>query len=248
MGLPDGIDITAGNAMAPSLDTAGRNAVIASGNVIIRGQLWRCDAPVSTLVPAASAQNRIDRLVIRLNRGATTSPTVVQPVIITGTPSGSPVEPPLTQTPTGLYDIPVCSWTSTSAGAITALVDERQFCIDTWHAVSTPGWSGVLRVKKLPPTWQAVMFDMHLVSGSPTAGGAGSTFGAMPDVTYYPAATQRFPVAVRGSSLADTGSFLGAPAWTFIQPGAGGGIQVILPPFQASVLISIDASASYPTN
>ena len=110
-----------GSAMNPSLDTGGRNAVIADGIAVIKGQLWRCDAPVSTPVPAASAQNRIDRLVLRLTRGASSSPTVVVPTVITGTPSGTPVEPPLTQTPTGIYDIPVFSWTSTSAGAITTL-------------------------------------------------------------------------------------------------------------------------------
>src|SRR5580765_9011023 len=119
------IDASVGNAMNPTLDTGGRNAVIDTGNILIKGQLWRCDAPVSTPIPAASAQNRIDRLVLRLTRGATTSATVIQPVVITGTPSGSPVEPPIVQTPTGIWDIPVSSWLSTSAGAITTLVDER---------------------------------------------------------------------------------------------------------------------------
>jgi hypothetical protein len=243
MGLPDGIDATAANAMAPSLDTGGRNAVIASGNVIVRGQLWRCDAPVSTPIPAASAQNRIDRLVLRLTRAASTSATVVQPVVITGTPSGSPVEPPLVQTPTGLYDIPVCSWTSTSAGAITALADERQFCLDTWHALTSPGWSGVLRVKKAPPTWRAVFVDLHLVSGSVTAGGAGSTFGNLPDPTYYPLSLQRFPVVQRGGFPAGSGSFAGEPAWFFI--GASGGCQVIIPPLTAAVIVSLDVSGFY---
>jgi hypothetical protein len=87
------IDFSVGNAFTPSLDVPGRNAVMADGNIVIKGQLWRCDAPVSTTIPAASAQNRIDRLVLRLTRGAITSPTVVQPFIITGTPSGSRVEP-----------------------------------------------------------------------------------------------------------------------------------------------------------
>ena len=113
-------------SFVPSLDGSGRNAVISAGSALIRGQLWRCDAPVSTPIPAASAQNRIDRLVLRLNRGATTSPTVVQPTVITGTPGSTPAEPPIVQTPTGLWDLPVSSWTSTSAGALSNLVDERQ--------------------------------------------------------------------------------------------------------------------------
>jgi hypothetical protein len=133
LGPPAAIDAAVLNAMTPTLDTGGRNAVIASGNVLIKGQLWRCDAPVSVPIPAASAQNRIDRLVIRLTRGATTSPTVVQPAVVTGTPGTTPVIPALTQTPTGIWEYPVSHWTSTSAGAISGLIDDRLLANDTWH-------------------------------------------------------------------------------------------------------------------
>ena len=119
------IDFSVGNAFLPSFDVPGRNIVIADGSIVIKGQLWRCDAPVSTAIPAASAQNRIDRLVMRLTRGATTSATVIQPFVITGTPSGSPVSPPIVQTSSGIWDYPICSWTSTSAGALSGLTDER---------------------------------------------------------------------------------------------------------------------------
>ena len=88
---------------------------------------------MSTPVPAASAQNRIDRLVLRLTRGASSSSTVVAPLIITGTPSASPVLPGIQQTPTGVWDLPVSHWTSTSAGAITTLVDDRRLTKDSWH-------------------------------------------------------------------------------------------------------------------
>jgi hypothetical protein len=94
---------------------------------VIKGQLWRADASVSTPIPAASAQNRLDILALQLNRGATSSPGVVQPVVITGTPSGSPTLPPLTQTTTGLFQIPICNWTSASSGSLTGLVDQRQY-------------------------------------------------------------------------------------------------------------------------
>jgi len=146
MGAADAaIDGAVGSAMIPSLDTGGRNAVIADGNAAIRGQLWRCDAPVSTAIPAASAQNRIDRLVLRLTRGATTSPTVITPTVIAGTPSGSPVIPPIVQTTTGIYDIPISHWTATSAGALTTLVDDRRLANDQWHdmrPLSASGWLG----------------------------------------------------------------------------------------------------------
>ena len=144
LGFESGIDASVGSAMVPSLDTGGRNAVIADGNALIRGQFWRCDAPVSTPIPAASAQNRIDRLVLQLNRGATSSPGVVTPVVVTGTPSGTPVLPALTQTPTGIWQFPVSHWTSTSAGAITGLIDERFLSNDVWHnVVGDSGWSAL---------------------------------------------------------------------------------------------------------
>jgi hypothetical protein len=124
-GIWDGVD--GSGSFTPSLDTGGRNAVISAGQGVIKGQLWRADASVSTPIPAASAQNRLDRLVLQLNRTASSSPTVVAPVVVTGTPSGSPVLPSLTQNPTGIYQIPISYWTSASSGSLTALVDQRQY-------------------------------------------------------------------------------------------------------------------------
>jgi hypothetical protein len=144
IGKAPAVDASVGSAMVPSLDTGGRNAVIADGNAVIKGMLWRCDAPVSTPIPAASAQNRIDRLVLQLNRGATSSPQVIQPLVVTGTPSGSPVIPNLVQTTSGIWQFPISHWTSTSAGAITGLVDDRMLGNDPWHnVVGDGGWSAI---------------------------------------------------------------------------------------------------------
>jgi hypothetical protein len=163
-GIHDGIDGTQSiGTMTPSLDTSGRNAVIQAGNVVVKGQLWSCSGPISTPIPGASSQNRYDRLVLRLNRGATTAPTVIQPTVITGAPASSPVEPPLVQTTTGLYDIPVCSWLSTSSGSLSNLVDERQYSVDAWHTLTTPtspgGLSGSFRYRQ---TGAAVRMDVTL--------------------------------------------------------------------------------------
>jgi|SRR5215831_4164960 len=135
-GLPEGaVDGQAalGHWLTPSLDIPGRNIVIDSGQVVVKGMLWRCDAPVSTPIAAASAQNRIDRLVLRLTRGASTSATVIVPTIIQGTPSGSPAIPAITQTLTGIWDLPVCFWNANSNGTLTNLLDERRFTNDQWH-------------------------------------------------------------------------------------------------------------------
>jgi hypothetical protein len=138
------VDASVGSAMVPSLDTAGRNAVLADGNAMVRGFLWRCDAPVSTPIPAASAQNRIDRLVLQLNRSAPSSPTVIQPVVVTGTPSSSPVIPTLTQNSTGIWQFPISHWTSASSGALTGLIDDRFLSNDPWHSLpGDTGWSAV---------------------------------------------------------------------------------------------------------
>jgi len=199
----NGIDGATGNAMTPSLDTPGRNAVIADGVAVIKGMVWRCDAPVNTPIPAASAQNRIDRLVLRLTRGATTSPTVIQPVVITGTPSGSPVEPPIVQTPTGIWDIPVSSWLSTSAGAITTLVDERAPINDPWHSLGTLALFTVNigRYRLLPNN--VVELDIN-VTTSGASNAASTDFSVTLPVGYRPLNAHRRVLGIAGTSSLGT--------------------------------------------
>jgi hypothetical protein len=142
-GNGDGVVMNPTTSLAPSFDVPGRNIVMAAGNCIVKGKLWSTDANVSTAIPAASASNRIDRLVMRLNRTAGTAIAFLQPVVITGTPSGSPVIPAITQSPTGNWDLPICHWTSTSAGGLTSLVDERYDVGRTMHsgpAANMPTW------------------------------------------------------------------------------------------------------------
>jgi hypothetical protein len=195
------IDGSAGSAMTPSLDTGGRNAVIADGNILIRGQLWRCDAPVSTPIPAASAQNRIDRLVIRLTRGASTSAAVVAPAVVTGTPSGTPVIPALTQTPTGIYEYPVCHWTSTSAGALTTLVDDRRLTNDPWHDMRPLTNSFVGTISGWPPGQYRFSDDCRYVElggaiqSPPTSGNYnGVAFATLPPAYRPVSGTARMAV------------------------------------------------------
>jgi hypothetical protein len=189
MGCRDGVDLSNANGLTPSLDTPGRNAVMASGAAVIRGQLWYCDAPVSTAIPAASAQNRIDRLVLRLTRGATTSPTVVQPAVITGTPSGSPVAPNLTRTPTGIWELPISRWTSTSAGGLTGLVDDRQFALDSWHDMRPLANAFVGTIAgELPPQYRldtanGIVFVAGCVQLPPSGSYNGVPFMSLPTLS-----------------------------------------------------------------
>ncbi len=115
------------SAGTTSFDVPGRNIVLAPCKVVIEGRLWATDANVSTAIPAASASNRIDRLVLRLNRAAGSAATVVQPVVLTGTP-GSGLPPAVSYSLGGTYDVKVASWTSQSNGTLSGLTDERSFC------------------------------------------------------------------------------------------------------------------------
>lgn len=238
----DGIDFSVGNAMNPSLDTPGRNAVMADGNAVVRGYLWRCDAPVSTAIPAASAQNRIDRLVLRLTRGATTSATVVQPTVVTGTPSGTPTIPPLTQTPTGIWDIPISSWTATSAGALTGLSDDRD---GNWKTITTGAFTGSLRCRKVsisPGTNNAVMLNGTLNAAS--TGGGAFNIGSLPNSTYYPASITRLPIALTAGFVSTSGAVDGS--LRLYIPAGSGALQVIIPTLAATLATSVDINGIYP--
>jgi hypothetical protein len=131
MGIFDGID---GNDLAPSAPSGG-SISIAAGTAIIKGQMWRCDAPQPTPLPGSPGAGtlRTDLLVLQYNRAASTSPAVVQPLIVTGSPAASnPAVPPLVQNPvgtggTGVWQIPIAQWTVNSTGVISGFKDIRQF-------------------------------------------------------------------------------------------------------------------------
>lgn len=127
-GLASGVIPRSGSgALLCTLDTIGRNAVANPGAAILRGFYKPVSAATGTPIPAPSAQARIDRLVLRLDRSATDPDLFVRPFVITGTPGTSPQEPPLVQTSDGLWDLPLGSWTSAVSGALTVLKDERYF-------------------------------------------------------------------------------------------------------------------------
>jgi hypothetical protein len=132
IGVWDGIDGSVTTGMVPTLDASpARNINISTGTVIIKGQLWWCDASVKTAISAADpTYDRYDVLVIRLDRTFPTSVGTVAPYIITGTPAAAPAVPAIQQTTSGLYDIPVAQWRARSTGngsVIDSLIDRRQF-------------------------------------------------------------------------------------------------------------------------
>ncbi|MFV2172349.1 hypothetical protein ACFHW2_11795 [Actinomadura sp. LOL_016] len=103
----DGVIPGVGLEMAPYFDASTRTAGVAPGAAQIRG--FRVEGPTHTSqpIPDAAAQNRIDRFVLRLNRAAATAAEWITPVVLTGTPGSAPIPPALTQSLSGLFDIPM---------------------------------------------------------------------------------------------------------------------------------------------
>lgn len=126
--LTSGVDAGDGpGALAVTLNASSRNAVVAPGGGWVKGRYRPKQATADNVpIPAASTQDRIDRVVFRLDRTAAALADAVKPVIITGTPANSPTKPAILDNAT-FYDEPLASYRATAAGTLTGLVDERRF-------------------------------------------------------------------------------------------------------------------------
>lgn len=118
---------TGPGSLQVSLNVSARTAVLAPGGAYIRGRYRPPQSAAEQLaIPAASSQDRYDRVAMRLNRSAVTVDDVLKPVIITGTPSNSPVKPAFGGDSQFTY-IPLASYRAAASGTLTQLVDERRF-------------------------------------------------------------------------------------------------------------------------
>ena len=121
----DGVIAGVRGEFAPYLNFGARMAAMIPGAALIRGVYTEGTSDTSVSIPAPSGQDRIDRLVLRLDRTASTAADWVTAVVLTGTPGTSPQPPALTQTTDGLYDIPISRWTSSANGTLGGFADER---------------------------------------------------------------------------------------------------------------------------
>lgn len=101
---------------------AGLQTTIASGSGFVQGHYVDNDASVTLSHSAADATfGRLDLVCLEMDLSDLNAP-LIEPVVVTGTPSGSPVLPSLTQTST-IYQIPLASVAvaalATSVGTIT---------------------------------------------------------------------------------------------------------------------------------
>lgn len=133
-----GVDAGTGSgSLRVSLNVPGRAATIAPGGGFVKGRYRPAQATADSVpIPAASTQDRYDRVVLRLNRTASALADVLKPVIITGTPATSPTKPALLNDAT-LCDIPLASYRAAASGTLTALTDERRFIGLTLRAAPT---------------------------------------------------------------------------------------------------------------
>jgi hypothetical protein len=117
------------------------NLTIAAGQAFIRGHYYINTDNLVLAVPSAGVNTRIDIVVVELDPEANTIVTK----IVSGTAVASdPVAPTLTQSATGIYQLPIATLTiPTSTVALTAgmLVDTRTFMgnrVGIWTTATRP--------------------------------------------------------------------------------------------------------------
>lgn len=125
LGGAAGVVAGKGGELAPSINSGARTVSAATGAAFVRG--FYIANPTTTYtanVPSASPADRVDRLVLRLDRTASVAANWLKPVIVQGT-SGSGTPPALQTTDAGSWDLPVARWTTKADGTLAGLVDER---------------------------------------------------------------------------------------------------------------------------
>lgn len=121
----DGVIFGLLNHCAVSGNGSGMHVFVATGVAWHHGFYYENTASITLPVAAADAQDRIDRVVLRLDTTANT----ITAKVIKGVAAGSPVEPALSAGPT-LFDIPLAS-VAVAAGAVNIdvgdVTDERSW-------------------------------------------------------------------------------------------------------------------------
>ena len=127
LGGAAGVIASVGAELTPSINSGARTVSVGTGAALVRGfYSGNTSATYTTDVPTQSTGDRVDRLVLRLDRTAVTASDWVTPTIIQGT-SGSSTPPALQTSSTGSWDLPLCRWTTKADGTLTDLVDERVY-------------------------------------------------------------------------------------------------------------------------
>lgn len=174
-------------------DSTGRQVKVRAGSALVRGHTVRVPSVQTLAIAAAHATlSRRDRVVARLNP-STNSVTLH---VIQGTAASNPSLPALTQTETGIFDLPL-GVVLVGPGVVTinaAAVTDDRWWIGAWTTATRPssprvgktGWNATLgRVEVWTGSeWVAVGFPTGNRKGQVTRT-TGINFGGTgaPDVT-----------------------------------------------------------------
>jgi len=134
-GSPDGTELTI------TVTGSDLNLTVAAGQAFIRGHYYINTSDLVIAVPTAGVNTRIDIVVVELNPETN---TIVTKLVQGEAVSADPVAPTLTQSPTGVYQLPIATLTipnSTVALTSGMLVDTRTFMgnrIGIWTTATRP--------------------------------------------------------------------------------------------------------------
>jgi Chaperone of endosialidase len=121
-----------------SADGSGMTVSVQPGFAIVRGFAVMSTAIESVSIAAAAASARVDRIVLRLDPAANS----IVLAVVAGTPGSG--EPPLTQTDTGIYELPlgkVAVGANVTSIASTAVTEDRRFTgsrVGSWTTATRP--------------------------------------------------------------------------------------------------------------
>lgn len=150
-----GVFYAVANKLEPTIN--GANIDVDTGASLVDGGYHENDAIVSIPIPAATigGETRIDLIVVRKNfqTGITYTPTLAGPTVgpqeiritvINGTQAVAPVAPTVTQdtTRTTYWDIPLATVIVNNAGALSSLVDLREYVDAETKYLWTPALGG----------------------------------------------------------------------------------------------------------
>lgn len=178
-------------------NSSGMLVLMRAGTAMSRGAYYSNSADVSLAIAASTTSPRIDRVVLRNDRGHSGGGQIY-PFVITGTAASVPIAPAITQTPGGTWDFPLAQVAipASASGIVPGNVsDERQYLplhfgvCDTSRPYSTPpvnGSAGRVFYDNNPAvldviatngsTWQAVRGWWNTDSGTQALGLAGGAF------------------------------------------------------------------------
>ena len=114
------------NDLKVSANSSGLQVKVAAGFAIVRGHAYQNDSEVTLTITAAATNPRRDLVVLRLDPSANSIVLAVK----AGTPAASPVDPSLTQTDEGVYELALARVTvpaNTVTVSASDILDRRTF-------------------------------------------------------------------------------------------------------------------------